>query len=63
MEKIAIRNQHNEIIGYVVDYDNYQEVRNAHGELVGRVLNGHTYDVNGNMVSWQENPGLLFGSF
>lgn len=61
MEKVAIRNRYNEIVGYVIDCGMSQEVRNRHGELVGRIINGQTRDKFGNLVSWQENAGLLFG--
>jgi len=61
MDKIAIRDQYNQIMGYMIDYGTYQEVRDRHGELVGRIINGQTRDRYGSLVSWQENPGLLFG--
>lgn len=55
-----IRNQRNEIIGYVTDYGTHQEVRNKHFTLVGRIVNGETRDKFGNLVSFFPNPGLLF---
>jgi hypothetical protein len=62
MERQAIRNNSYEIVGYVDTYDeDRMDVRDAGGQLVGRVSNGHTYDKNGNMVSWGPNPGALFG--
>lgn len=57
----SIRNLHNEIIGYIDDYGDLKEVRNRHGELVGRIINGQTRNMHGEIVSFQENPGLLFG--
>jgi hypothetical protein len=58
----SIRNRHNEIIGYIDDYGNLKEIRNKHGELIGRIVNGQTWNVYGEIVSFQENPGLLFGT-
>jgi len=64
MERVAVRNNSYEIVGYVDTYDeDHVDVRNESGELVGRVLNGHTYNNNGMMVSWGPNPGALFGEF
>jgi hypothetical protein len=61
MEKTAIRDSSGQIIGYLDDDGDNQVVRNRHGEIVGRVVGGHTYDKNWNMVSREENPGLLYG--
>lgn len=63
MEQTAIRDCHNQIVGYIVDYGDHKEVRNRHQELVGRIINGQTRDRYGNLVSYQENVGLLFGEF
>lgn len=57
----SIRNQFNEIVGYIDDLGYEKEVRNKHGELVGRIINGQTRDVHGSIISFQESPGLLFG--
>ena len=57
----SIRNQHNQIIGYIDDYNGHKEIRNKHGELVGRIIQGQTRNIYGEIVSFQENPGLLFG--
>lgn len=59
--RTSIRNLHNEVIGYIDDLGDQKEVRNKHGELVGRVIHGQTRNVHGEIVSYQENPGLLFG--
>ena len=57
-----IRDHQYQIIGYIDDNGDLKEVRNKHGELVGRIINGQTRDASGNIVSYQENPGLLFGA-
>ncbi len=56
----TIRNEHNEIIGYVIDFNTHQEVKNKHFQLLGRIINGQTRDEFGNVVSFFPNPGLLF---
>lgn len=56
-----IRDLHNQMIGYIDNYGDYKEVRNKHGELIGRIINGQTRNLHGEIVSYQENPGLLFG--
>jgi len=61
MNQIPIRDNHNQIMGYINDYGSHQEIRNKHGELIGRIVNGQTRDRYGELVSWQANPGLLFG--
>ena len=59
--RTSIRNQRNEVIGYIDERLNYKEVRNEHGELIGRIVDGQTRNAYGEIVSFQENPGLLFG--
>ena len=39
--------------------DGTKTVRNKHGELLGRIINGQTRDKSGNLLSWDENLGLL----
>ena len=63
MEQIPIRDEHQQIVGYIEDYGTHKEVRNKNRELVGRVIDGKTYNRYGAMISFQEHPGLLFAEF
>jgi len=39
--------------------DGTKTVRNKHGELLGRIIHGQTRDRHGNLLSLDENVGLL----
>ena len=48
-------------LGYTIDtsLDGTKTIRNKHGELLGRIIRGQTRDKHGNLLSWDENLGLL----
>jgi hypothetical protein len=48
-------------VEYTIDVspDGTKTVRNKHGELLGRIVHGQTMDRHGNLLSWDENLGLL----
>ena len=55
-----IRGQDNSV-QFTIDEspDGTKTVRNEHGELLGRIVHGQTRDKSGNLLSNNENIGLL----
>jgi hypothetical protein len=48
-------------VEYTIDVspDGSKTVRNKHGELLGRIIHGQTREKHGNLLSVDENIGLL----
>ena len=62
-ERQQIRNLQG-TVEYTIDVspDGTKTVRNKHGELLGRIVHGQTRDKHGNLLSLDENVGLLMAT-
>jgi len=62
MNRLYVRGRDNSVQFTVdEDPDGTKIVRNKHGELLGRIIHGQTRDRSGNLLSNDENIGLLMG--